>query len=974
MATADDDPNLGAGPSEDSEILYNDSESGSLLSDDSVLPDYERNEKYTEPPKSLYEACARNDTSSLHRILQRGVSKEEVNELDINGRNGLMLSVSKGFVDIVTMLHVCPQLDINHQDNDGNTALMIAAQAGFNNILNYILNYYPGMDTEIRDPRGFTALIKAGLQGRENCVSTLLMHGADRNAMDLVQGRGLKDWVLKTGRFETLQRLQRLEARPIAEQFCESYIPEWPELKHLVVKAAAPKTASQKLRQRLRERFTFRFPRDPEDNGVMDHMVRMTTSVHSPLIATACRPLCPTSPPEIGKRRFAVPELLAKHSIKELEESSVSHSNGSITSATPSAVSATSMSLISCCQKSERRDSMASGGRKNFVPRSIAHRNSIFPSGCIPKIEVTKSGEPTPKKEKKRKKQKGYLEPPVWKYKEAKLEKKKEKKETEKEKEKRKKSKGDKKGERKAEMGSSALLTVGLVWAFFWISAAHTDSDDDDGKLLCKCQNEKGTCVNGTCRGDICFYTCVHDYEERGCFSMVNYYEQCFTSFKGFYVHCCKQNHCNAFTTPPPNIDGKSESDNSVVLWITVPLLLLLILAASGCGLVLLLRSQRTHCRLGNVEDHDVTMLKVPSGDDPTYGDIFDEFCTSGSGTGLPYLVQRTMARQISLVECVGKGRYGEVWKGTWMGESVAVKIFSSRDEQSWFRETEIYNTVQLRHDNILGFIASDMTSKNSSTQLWLVTHFHELGSLYDFLQYSSLEPESCLRMCLSVACGLVHLHTEIVSSQGKPAIAHRDLKSRNILVKRNGQCCIADLGLAVIHSQSNDYLDVGNNPRVGTKRYMAPEVLDESIRIDVFESYKQTDIWALGLVFWEITRRTIVNGIVEEYRPPFFDLVPSDPSFEEMKKVVCVDQQRPSLHNRLHSHPILSAIVKIMKECWFQNPPARLTALRVIVKIMKECWFQNPPARLTALRVRKTLSKLDHDSDFSIEKLKRDI
>lgn len=68
-------------------------------------------------------------------------------------------------------------------------------------------------------------------------------------------------------------------------------------------------------------------------------------------------------------------------------------------------------------------------------------------------------------------------------------------------------------------------------------------------------------------------------------------------------------------------------------------------------------------------------------------------------------------------------------------------------------------------------------------------------------------------------------------------------------------------LGLAVIHSQSQDYLDVGNNPRVGTKRYMAPEVLDETIHTNMFESYKQTDIWALGLVFWEITRRTIVNG-----------------------------------------------------------------------------------------------------------------
>ncbi|XP_028309295.1 serine/threonine-protein kinase receptor R3 [Gouania willdenowi] len=503
-------------------------------------------------------------------------------------------------------------------------------------------------------------------------------------------------------------------------------------------------------------------------------------------------------------------------------------------------------------------------------------------------------------------------------------------------------------------MGASALLVASLAGALLWSSSAIADTTGEQ-KLLCTCENAKGTCVNGTCRGDYCFYSWVHGVEERGCFTRDHYKEQCFSSFELFFVQCCKEHMCNAFSTPPPDIDGKPTTAPPALprpeLWIALSLLLLF-MAACVCGLVVFLHFRRAHSKLKEAEDHDTTMLKVPAGDDPTYGEIFDEFCTSGSGTGLPYLVQRTMARQISLVECVGKGRYGEVWRGMWMGENVAVKIFSSRDEQSWFRETEIYNTVQLRHDNILGFIASDMTSKNSSTQLWLVTHFHELGSLYDFLQYSSLEPESCLRMCLSVACGLVHLHTEIVSSQEKPAIAHRDLKSRNILVKRNGQCCIADLGLAVIHSQSHDYLDVGNNPRVGTKRYMAPEVLDESIRVDIFESYKQTDIWALGLVFWEITRRTIVNGIVEEYRLPFFDLVPTDPSFEEMKKVVCVDQQRPCLHNRLHSHPILSTIVKIMKECWYQNPPARLTALRV----------------------RKTLSKLDQDTDFSIEKLKRDV
>ncbi|XP_061684638.1 photoreceptor ankyrin repeat protein [Syngnathoides biaculeatus] len=471
MASTCDDPDLGEGPFEDSERNLDDSDNESVFSDDSTLPDFESDAKYAESPKTVYEACVQNDPVSLRRILERGVTEEEAMELDINSRNGLMVAVSKGFVDIVTTLHVCPLIDVNHQDNDGNSALMIAAQAGklhhnwatthpgirppfisgqcflypgFVTILNYILNYYSGVDTEVRDPRGFTALIKAGLQGREDCVSSLLMHGADMNAMDYVQGRGLKDWVLKTGRFETLNRIRYLQAHPVAEQFCASYAPEWPELKQLVEKATATKTTGQKLRQRLKDSFSFSFPQDPQENGVMDHMVRMTTSIHSPLVATACHPLCPSSPPEIGKRRFAVPELLEKHSIKELEESTVSHSNSSLASSSPSAASVTSVSLTSCCQKAERRESAPPGGIRGFIPRSMAHRNSIFPSGCVPKIEVTRSGDPTPKKEKKKKRQKGYLEPPVWKYKEAKEEKKREKKQKEKELEQERISKGSK--------------------------------------------------------------------------------------------------------------------------------------------------------------------------------------------------------------------------------------------------------------------------------------------------------------------------------------------------------------------------------------------------------------------------------------------------------------------------------------------------------------------------------------------------
>lgn len=55
------------------------------------------------------------------------------------------------------------------------------------------------------------------------------------------------------------------------------------------------------------------------------------------------------------------------------------------------------------------------------------------------------------------------------------------------------------------------------------------------------------------------------------------------------------------------------------------------------------------------------------------------------------------------MVQSVGKGRYGEVWLARWRGEKVAVKVFFTTEEASWFRETEIYQTVLMRHENILG-------------------------------------------------------------------------------------------------------------------------------------------------------------------------------------------------------------------------------------------------------------------------------
>lgn len=304
------------------------------------------------------------------------------------------------------------------------------------------------------------------------------------------------------------------------------------------------------------------------------------------------------------------------------------------------------------------------------------------------------------------------------------------------------------------------------------------------------------------------------------------------------------------------------------------------------------------------------------------------ELTTSGSGSGLPLLVQRSIARQIQLLVIIGKGRFGEVWRGRWRGENVAVKIFSSREESSWFREAEIYQTVMLRHENILGFIAADNKDNGTWTQLWLITDYHENGSLFDFLSARSIDADTLNKMALSIATGLAHLHMDIVGTQGKPAIAHRDLKTKNILVKTNLTCVIGDLGLAVRHKVSCDTVDVPTTTRVGTKRYMAPEVLEETMDTRQFDPYKRSDVYSFGLVLWEMARRC--GSDPEEYQPPYYDCVPPDPSLDDMKRIVCTERRRPSIPNRWYSNIVLSGICKVMKECWYHNPAARLTALRI--------------------------------------------
>ncbi|XP_073644744.1 activin receptor type-1B isoform X3 [Tursiops truncatus] len=329
-------------------------------------------------------------------------------------------------------------------------------------------------------------------------------------------------------------------------------------------------------------------------------------------------------------------------------------------------------------------------------------------------------------------------------------------------------------------------------------------------------------------------------------------------------THCCYTDFCNKIDLRVPS--GHLKEPEHPSMWGPVELVgiiagpvFLLFLIIIIVFLVINYHQRVYHNRQRlDVEDPSCEMCLSK---DKTLQDLVYDLSTSGSGSGLPLFVQRTVARTIVLQEIIGKGRFGEVWRGRWRGGDVAVKIFSSREERSWFREAEIYQTVMLRHENILGFIAADNKDNGTWTQLWLVSDYHEHGSLFDYLNRYTVTIEGMIKLALSAASGLAHLHMEIVGTQGKPGIAHRDLKSKNILVKKNGMCAIADLGLAVRHDAVTDTIDIAPNQRVGTKRYMAPEVLDETINMKHFDSFKCADIYALGLVYWEIARRCNSGG-----------------------------------------------------------------------------------------------------------------
>lgn len=407
------------------------------------------------------------------------------------------------------------------------------------------------------------------------------------------------------------------------------------------------------------------------------------------------------------------------------------------------------------------------------------------------------------------------------------------------------------------------------------------------------------------------------------------------SALHGINIFCCDSgDFCNRDVHPSykprvPSGDSFSPSPMLLVFIILPPILAII-------GLISYLVRR---CNAANNIDEPNAAKDIEICKTTNLNQLTEEL-TSGSGSGLTILVQRKINKEIEFTKLIGQGRYGKVYLAKFRGENVAAKVFTPFAEASWKRESEIYQSVVMRHENIMGFIASDV---DGIGQRMLITHYHELGSLRDFLQLQSVNSYQLVGMAHSLAAGIAHLHTEISGSTGKSAIAHCDLTSKNILVKKDLCCAISDFGMAVKYLSDQDAIQLPSNTREATIRYMAPECLNGTIVADKFESYKMTDMYAVGLVFWEMARccETQVGDevskqtISDNYSIPYHDMVPDDPTVEEMRLVVCAENDqaegsRPPFSERWDDDEVMHLLKGLIIDCWKEKPLARLTSLRV--------------------------------------------
>lgn len=401
---------------------------------------------------------------------------------------------------------------------------------------------------------------------------------------------------------------------------------------------------------------------------------------------------------------------------------------------------------------------------------------------------------------------------------------------------------------------------------------------------------------------------------------------------------CCKGFQCNSqhkwipTTTVPTEIEvpQKNTLDSAAIIGIVLAIGIVILLIVIGAVYIL---KQRKPSRFDSLSSHE----PEPNSSSP----CLDK-------------------RQIDLIQEKARGRFGTVWQGQMKAEEVAVKIFPMQDKESWQKEQDIYKLPRLKHPNILEFIGAEKHMQD----FWIITAYHSNGSLCDYLKSHTITWMELCKIAESMARGLMHLHEEIGGgTKGddlKPAIAHRDFKSKNVLLKDDLTACIADFGLAMIFEPGKPCGDT--HGQVGTRRYMAPEVLEGAINF-TRDAFLRIDVYACGLVLWEMVSRCDAHGgSVAEYTLPFESELGPHPTLEQMQENVVMKKLRPRINEKWRTHAGLSAICDTMEECWDHDAEARLSSSCVMERVSQHNRYPTTP-----LLIETNTDTPVKDSSYSI-------
>jgi serine/threonine protein kinase len=192
----------------------------------------------------------------------------------------------------------------------------------------------------------------------------------------------------------------------------------------------------------------------------------------------------------------------------------------------------------------------------------------------------------------------------------------------------------------------------------------------------------------------------------------------------------------------------------------------------------------------------------------------------------------------------VGAGAFGEVFKGTCMGELVAIKTMIDVTEAN-VREfkAEIVLTAALRHPNIVNFVGACWGRE----LMCLVLEWVAKGSLRDLLETKDLRwDDPLLRLATDVARGMNYLHNRKYyderESEKVKCILHRDLKPDNALVSEFIAAKLADFGTSRAKGEEDVTMTA-----VGTPLYVAPEI----VRGEHYD--EKVDVYSFGLTLMEM-------------------------------------------------------------------------------------------------------------------------